>query len=225
MQIDVKKFDFLSNRILSSLSSKERMLFMEYTRKLYFKKGKQIFYEGGLATGVFLIERGKAKIFKTGVAGKDQIFYVYKSGDLMGYHSLLCGEPYEDSCEALEECTVFFTSKDKFNELLNMIPDLKLLIIQNMSHEFGVMVNTITVLAQKSMRQRLALYLLILQQKYEDNDGKILLSRKDLANIVGMARESLGRLLKDFREEKLILINQKSIELVNYAKLQKVADS
>ena len=202
LKVDIKKFDFESDKILSTLPSKERELFLDYAEPLVFKKGKLIFYEGGVPTGVFLIETGRAKIFKTGLDGKDQIFYIYKHRDLLGYHALLCDERYEDSCEALEDCKILFVNKINFNTVMRKITILNHLLIQNMSHEFGVLVNTITILAQKPLRERLAIYLLILQNRYIEEDGDILLPREDLANMIGTARESLGRLLKEFKEEK-----------------------
>ena len=225
MKIDIRKFDFASDKILSSLSVAEKTLFLGHTEPLSFKKGKLIFYEGGIPTGAFLVESGRAKIYKTGLDGKDQIFYVYKAGDLLGYHALLCDEQYEDSCEALEDCKISFISKSNFQVMIDKIPDLNQLLIQNMSHEFGVLVNTITVLAQKPLRERLALWLLILNEKYQSQDGNVLLPREDLANIIGTARESLGRLLKEFKEEQLIEIDSKIIRLSNPPKLLKIASS
>lgn len=225
MNVDIRKFDFQSDKILSSLPAVDRELFMQSGDTLVFKKKKLIFYEAGIPTGVFLILDGRAKIYKTGLNGKDQIFYIYKSGDLLGYHALLCDEQYEDSCEALEDCRILFVSKAKFDLLLDQIPNLKLLLIQNMSHEFGVLVNTITFLAQKPVRERLALYLLILAKRYASNQGEIVLPREDLANIVGTVRESLGRLLKELRAEKLIEIDKRVIRLLDHEKLLKIASS
>ena len=228
MKINIDKFDFLSGRILSSLKSADREKFLAEAESLIFRKGKLIFYEGGIPTGVFLITKGRAKIFKTGLDGKDQIFYIYNNGDLLGYHALLCDEKYEDSCEATEDCEILFISKQSFGKLLNQISNLKLLLIQNMSHEFGVMVNTITVLAQKPLRERLAIYLLILQKRYRDEnnpDGEIRLPREDLANLIGTARESLGRLLKEFREDGLIALNARHLSLKNTLRLSKIASS
>ena len=226
--MDINKLRFDSDKILSSLSEKDKEHFLSLAKKLTFKKGKLVFYEGGIATGVFLIKRGRAKIFNTGLYGKDQIFYIYKRGDLLGYHALLCNEAYEDSCEALEDCEILFISKSNFEHLLQTIPSLKLSLIQNMSHEFGVLVNTITILAQRSLRERLALYLLILDERYYNEETKqavINLPREDLANIIGAARESLGRLLKDFKAEKLIQIDKRTIRIVNVKGLHKIANS
>lgn len=223
LKVDIKKFDFESDKILSSLNDSERNLFFEYSENLIFKRGKLIFYENGIPTGVFLVQSGRAKIYKTGLDGKDQIFYVYKAGDLLGYHALLCDEHYEDSCEALEDCNISFISKTSFHKLLKQIPKLNQLLIQNMSHEFGVLVNTITVLAQKPVRERLAICLLMLHEKY--NHNQISLPREDLANLIGTARESLGRLLKDFKEENLIEINGRSITCLETSKLLSIASS
>jgi len=222
-----RQLHFESDKILSALPPADQEYFLSFAQKLHFKKGKLIFYEAGIPTGIFLVKSGRAKIYKTGIYGKDQIFYIYKSGDLFGYHALLANETYEDSCEALEDCEILFINKNDIEHLLEKIQKLKLLFIQNMSHEFGVLVNTITILAQKPLRERLALYLLILHERYyeeESHSSEIDLSREDLANMIGTARESLGRLLKDFKEEKLIKINKRTIEITDFEKLGKLAE-
>ena len=224
----INQLHFESDKILSALSPKDKEYFLSFAQRLTFKKGKLIFYEEGIPTGVFLVKRGRAKIYKTGIYGKDQIFYIYKRGDLFGYHALLANEKYEDSCEALEDCEILFFSRKDIEHLLEKIQKLKLLFIQNMSHEFGVLVNSITILAQKPLRERLALYLLILNERYFDEENQkaeINLPREDLANIIGTARESLGRLLKEFKEEKLIKINKRTIEIINFEKMKKLVKS
>lgn len=223
MRVDLSKFDFKSSEILSSLSESNRKLVIESSEKLSFKKGKLIFYEGGIPTGAFLLEGGKAKIYKTGLDGKDQIFYIYKKGELLGYHALLCNETYEDSCEAIEDCEIRFISSANFVKLTKSIPELQTLLIQNMSHEFGVLVNVITVMAQKPVRERLALFLLLLSEKYDDQG--INLSRDDLANLTGTARESLGRLLKEMKEDRLVEIDGRVIRLTNQKGIMKIAKS
>lgn len=227
MAINIKQLNYESDKILSALTRPQRLSFIENAVSLTFKKGKLIFYEGGVPTGIFLVEKGKAKIYKTGIYGKDQIFYIYKPGDLFGYHGLLANEVYEDSCEAIEDCEILFINKMDFEYSLNTIPNLKELFIMNMSHEFGVLVNTITILAQKPLRERLALNLLVLQERYFDEmtgQSWINLPREDLANIIGTARESLGRLLKDFKEAKLIRVNGRVIEILDAAKLEVIAN-
>lgn len=221
MKSGLEKFEFDSDKILKDLSSKELELLDSRCTTLSFKKGKQIFYDGGIPTGAFILKKGRAKIFKTGSTGKDQIFYIYKSGDLFGYHALLCHEHYEDSCEVLENSDVLFIKASDFEWLRNEIPNFGELLMQNLSHEFGVLVNIIATYAQKSIRERLALHLLLLDRRYENNP--ITISREDLANLVGTARESLGRMLKEFKEDGLISVSHKDIKLENKPKLLRLA--
>jgi CRP-like cAMP-binding protein len=98
-----------------------------------------------------------------------------------------------------------------------------------MSHEFGVLVNSITIFAQRTVRERLALSLLILRDKYrnEEQDGKpveLTLSRDDLAKMVGTARETLTRLLHEFKGESLIEISGRKIILKNPLDISKIAN-
>jgi len=222
------QLDFESDKILSSLTREDKEYFLSFAEELNFKRGKLIFYEQGIPTGIFLVKSGKAKIYKTGIYGKDQIFYIYKPNDLFGYHALMCNEPYEDACEALEDCKILFVNRTDFEHLLERIKLLKLLFIQNMSHEFGVLVNTITILAQKPLRARLALFLLVLNDRYYNKTTQkaaINLPREDLANIIGTARESMGRLLKEFREEQLNVIKGRTIEILNFEEMKRLAES
>lgn len=225
--MNISNLSFESDKILSSLSEENRTYFLSFTQALFFKKGKLIFYQEGIPTGVFLVKSGKAKIYRTGAYGKDQIFYIYKNGDLFGYHALLCNENYAEFCEAIEDCEILFINKYDFKFLLTKLPQIQTLIIQNISHEFGVLVNTITILAQKNLRERLALYLVILNERYHkegDSKTQIVLPREDLANVIGTTRESLGRLLKEFREDKLIKIDKRAIEVINLKKVQEIAN-
>ena len=78
------------------------------------------------------------------------------------------------------------------------------------------------------MRERLALYLLILEERYQELENQkvqIKLAREDLANIIGTSRESLGRLLREFKDDGLIHIEKRNIELLDKNEIEKIAYS
>jgi CRP-like cAMP-binding protein len=86
---------------------------------------------------------------------------------------------------------------------------------------------TMVNLAQKSVKERLAITLLYLEEtfgKNEDNSLKIQLSRDELASMIGTATESCIRLLSDFNKLELIELNGKKIILKNRSKLKKMAE-
>ncbi|WP_445732101.1 Crp/Fnr family transcriptional regulator [Mariniflexile sp.] len=211
------QFDFQSELLFESLTSDEKKLVYDTMEPLMIKKGSLLFYEEGIPTGIFQIKRGKAKKFKRGFSGTEQIFYIYTTGDVLGYHALFGEERYQDSCEALEDLEVNFIAKDVFFQLLQDIPALQQTFIKNIGHEFGVLANIIAVLAQKNLNARLAINLLILENRFQKHDkaGGIDLTREDLANIIGTSPESLGRSLKQFKDEGIIEVDKRVIYIKN----------
>ena len=173
-----------------------------------------LFYEEGIPTGIFQLKSGRAKKFKRGFSGEEQIFYIYKENDVLGYHALLGDERYQDSCEALEDLEINFISKSNFLKLLTDIPRLREAVVKNISHEFGVLANIIAVLAQKDQNTRLAIFLLLLDNKFKEANGEsrgIDLTREDLAIMIGTSPESLGRSLKIFKDSNWIVIEKRTI--------------
>jgi len=212
------KFDFQSHLLFESLTLVEKELVYSFMEDITIKKGNALFYEDDIPTGIFQIVSGRAKKFKKGFSNQVQVFYIYTPGDFLGYHALLGEERYQDSCEALDDVELKFISKDNFLKLLQNLPSLKDAFIKNMSHEFGVLANTIAVLAQKDQNTRLAIFLLVFEHRFKamiPNYKGIDLSREDLANCIGTSRESLGRSLKQFKDDGLISIKKRCIFIIN----------
>lgn len=212
------KFDFQSDLLFDALTTNEKQQVIKAMEPLKIKKGSLLFYEGGVPTGIFQIKDGKTKKFKRGFSGTEQIFYIYTNNDVLGYHALFGEERYQDSCEALEDLEVNFISKESFFKLLKDIPNLQRTFIKNIGHEFGVLANIIAVLAQKNQNARLAINLLILENRFQRQAaGKtgIDLTREDLANVIGTSPESLGRSLKQFKDEGIIEVDKRVIYIKN----------
>lgn len=194
-----------------------------------YKKNQVVFHEGTRPLGVFCINQGKIKVYKTGAEGKDQIIQILKSGDLMGYRAMLSEDQYPVSAETLEETTICFIPKSDFLQVLNEDSGFSRTILKSMSKDLGAMADSLTNLAQKPVRERLAGALLMLKDTYgmdgvEDGPVEINLTREDLANIVGTATETLIRLLHDFKEENLIVTQGRKIKVLEPKKLVRIAN-
>jgi CRP-like cAMP-binding protein len=94
-------------------------------------------------------------------------------------------------------------------------------LLKEFSKELADRAEFITTMAQKSVRERLAFVLLLLKNVYKEDP--INLSREDLANFVGTATETLIRLLKEFKEDKLIDIATRKLTILNNTGLNKLA--
>ncbi len=223
------KYSFKSDSILKDLPQESTLLLEKNMTTHTYKKGDILFREGSHPTGIYFIKKGKAKKFTTDKEGIEQIFYVCRSGELLGYHSLICGERYTDSAAALEESVISFVPKDDFLNVVQTCSVLAQRLLKCMSHEFGVLVNGLSIYARKTVRERLAVSLLLLRDKYK-KDGQtgkpveLNLSREDLAKMVGTARETLTRLLNDFEKEDLIIKAGRKLILKNPLMLSKIAN-
>ena len=225
----ISKFQFNSGSIFQGLSESELKLLEDKMIAQKYRKGQSIFVEGAFPSGIFFVKEGRIKKYKVNRDGREQIIYICNQGELLGYSALLSEEAYPDSAATLENSIVGFISREVFLKVLSQSPTLSLRLLKNLSHEFGVLVNTIASFAHKTVRERLALSLLILKDKFDDKDaaGKavgITLSREDLANIVGTAVETLVRVLHSFKEEGLIETQGRKIRITNEMQLIKVAD-
>jgi len=224
-----ERFIFKSDSAFSNLPDNIKEVFLSQMIVKQFRKKQNIFTEGTYPAGIYFIKKGKVKKYKSLNGGKEQILYVCSEGELLGYAAFLSEEMYPDSATSLTDATIGFVSKDKLLKLLDQYDELSKMLMKNLSHEFGVLVNFIATFTQKTVRQRVALTLLILQEKFSDsinenNEIQIVLTRADFANIVGTAVATLVRLLHDFKEENLIRTQGRKIVITNKIQLLEIAD-
>ena len=194
-----------------------------------YQKGEFLFKEGSRPHSVYCINKGKLKVFQTGKDGKEQLLYVATEGDLLGYRSLISDDLHYESAQTLEECNVCVIPKSDFLTLLNESDRFKDNMLKEACKKMGYLSSNITVMAQKSVRERSALVLLMLCDTYDTAPYKngpieINLTREDLANMVGTATETLIRQLHDFKEEKLVETKGRKINVINKEGLVKVAN-
>lgn len=207
------------------LSEEDFQKYISAKKVLHFHKGETIFEDGAISKGVYFIKKGTAKLSKQGVYGKEQILRFIKEGDLIGYRSLLCGENFQARGEAMTELETLFLPADIFLHLLEVHPKLSFAMLEKIAFELGESSNTVTFLAQKTVRERLAEILLLLEQKLgTDPEGfiKISLTREEIANIIGTATESAIRLISEFKQDGLIEVEGRNIKIVQHEKLRKL---
>lgn len=222
------KFNFNSDSILEGLPESDLALLNSNMVTHIYKKGEILFREGSYPTGIYYITKGKVKKYKTDKEGREQIFYVCRKGEVLGYHALISEEKYTDTAATLEESIVAFIPKDDFLKAVQLSTVLSNRLLKVLSHEFGVLVNSLAIFAQRSVRERLALSLIILRDKYkkeqQDKPVELDLSRDDLAKFVGTARETLVRLLHDFKKDGLIETHGRKIILLKPQEISQIAN-
>lgn len=225
----IDKWDFKSESVFKDLPAEDLQLLTANKSEQVYKKGEIIFREGGFPSGIFFITSGKVKKYKVNRDGKEQIIYVANTGELIGYHAILADDRYPDSAAALEESKIAFIPREDFLDTLKRSEILNSRLLKTLSHEFAVLANSLSMFAQKSVRERLALQLIVLREKYKVDfqpgmPVEINMSRDDLANLVGTARENIVRVLREFKEENILQTQGRKIIVLDVKKLIAIGD-
>jgi CRP-like cAMP-binding protein len=195
-----------------------------------YKKNQTIFTFGTRPNGIYCINKGIIKIYKTGAYGKEQIIRFVLPGDILGLRSFFCDRNYTSSAVAIEDSMLCFISRKDFQSLLDKYPQIINSVITSLSDLLDESNIKITSLAQKSVRERLAETLLTLNKIFKteasssSKQSVVPLSRKDIANLVGTATETIIRILSEFKSENLISIKGRKIIILDVKGLYRIAN-
>lgn len=193
-----------------------------------YTKGDTIFHVGEYPPGLYCIHQGKVKIYKAGRDGREQIVRLAKSGDILGYRSLISGDRYAAYAVPLEDSNICLIPKDTFFAMLSSNPSLSARMLSLLSHDLKAAEERLVEMAQKPVRERVAETLLLLKEMYgleaDEATLNIRLTRAEFATLVGTATESVSRILSKLQQEQAILMNGRTIRIANHAALAEAAN-
>lgn len=215
--------------LLSDLPETQLCSISDHKNLISHRKGQILYYEGTKPLGIFCINSGVVKVYKTASNGKEQIIHLAQKGDFLGYAALLGEENYTNSAMIIEDARICFIPREPFLATLLKNTDFFKRITRQLSHEIGVMEDKLTDATQKSIRERLAFVLLQLANSYGVEGGgnqkiDLVLSREEIAGIVGTATESVIRLLSEFKKDELIDLEGKKIIVKDKRGLARLSD-
>jgi CRP-like cAMP-binding protein len=221
MKFELSKYYYKSPDIFAQLPEPELDLLKANLKLKRIRKKKILFRQGSYPAGMYILIKGKLKLYQV-TGEKESILYFYTAGDITGFRPILCNETHPLSAAALEDAQYYFISRTVFLKLLRSSPSLSNFLLESLGHEFSVWVNNMSVFSNLIVRERIALALLKLNEIYKTETSEyavISLSRSDFASYVGTAKESLVRLLGDFKKRNIISTKGKKITILNLAAL------
>ncbi len=197
-------------------------------RASFYRRGQIIFHEDNPVFGLYCINSGKVKVYKTTPAGNVQILRIANPGETLGSRSLFANESYSTTAEVVEDAVLCFIDRKTFFPLISESNDMSWLIIQSLAQELIRSESQTTEMAYSSVRERIAAMLLLLKEKHgKSHDEGILLdiclSREELANLVGTSTETAVRILSEFRKEGLIETKEKRLVILTPGNLAQIA--
>ncbi|MDB5122634.1 MAG: anr 2 [Mucilaginibacter sp.] len=188
------------------------------------KKNQAIYNEGDFAQGIYLVLSGRFKTIKLAEDGRELITGIYAKEEYIGINSLLLGEPYSETAQAIENSSVCLLPKDTIDQLLSNFTGVGKKFIQILSGNVREKEEQLLQMAYHSVRKRMSgvLLRLLKQQPAGNSDECLKVSREEMASMAGMATETVSRILSDFKDEKLIEKKGSLIQVLDKVRLEKL---
>ncbi|NLM36443.1 MAG: Crp/Fnr family transcriptional regulator [Clostridiales bacterium] len=185
------------------------------TRK--YKKGQILFFEGDVEDKLYIVNKGKIKVYRYNKEGREQILYILSDGEFIGDMSLLKKGKFQFNAEALEDTYICTIAKDDFDRIITENPEITLKVLEVLHDRLMDLENLIQNLSTKDVEVRIASMLKSFAKDYgvKDEQGIIIdlpLNREEMANYIGVTRETISRKLTALQDEDIIeLVGNKKL--------------
>ncbi len=207
----------------------EELEFITTTKSAqFYHKGQTIYQQGSQAQGMHCIHQGKVKLVKAGGDGKEHITRLVRHGDALGFRALLGGGYYTSSAIALDDCVICFIPRPDVLRLVQSNRQFANTLLQLLANGLGQAEEQMLRLAYKPVRERLAEALLLVRRTFDSvaapaEPYTLALSREDLAALVGTAKETVSRLLTEYKDAGVVATRGSLIMLLDEAQLQAIS--
>jgi len=207
------------------LTVDEKLLIDEHSVSINFKKGETVCKRGAFASHIYFLEEGLVKVYLE-ERNKNLILTLFTKNNLLGLSSVFEGNnklPY--SVSTYTDSKVRMIDIQVFRQLLKQNPEFSYRIINLLNEKTSQIYGRFFSLTQKQLHGRLADILLCLSNRiFKSKSFELPLSRADLGDLTGMSTESVIRMMKEFKDDGLIDMHCKSIELLDVARLERISE-
>mgnify|MGYP003624340049 CR=1 FL=1 len=209
--------------IKRNVSSEFVSNFSQEKTEISCKKGLQFIIEGAPVNGLFFVLKGKVKVFRTGINGREQIVRFAKEGEIIGHRGFGTEEYYSIGAIALENTVLCYFSKDILQKALKNNATFAYDLMLFYANELNRSEAKVKSISQMTVRERVVDTLLYIHRKFNDNKGflNLTLSRREYADYAGTTEEQVIRIFSCLKKENLIHTKGKKIGISNLNLLKK----
>ncbi len=216
--------------IFSDLTEGELNFLAQCAVPRKYSAGQSVFGEGEPCSGLYVVESGHVRIFKSSAHGREQVLSIDGPGSSIAELPVFDGGNYPASVTAIDEATLLFVSKQDFQALCLAHPEVALKVLRVVGSRLRRLVGIIEELSFTTVRHRLASFLLRLAHKEGKPTGagvEITLpaSNQELASHIGTVRELVSRNLSRFQAEGMLQIDGRTVTISNLKALESETDS
>ena len=202
--------------LFSGLSASELAFLLERVGARRYPAGQTVFSEGEPCAGLYVVESGSVRIFKSSAAGREQVLSIEGPGGSVAELPVFDGGAYPASVVTIEDSVLLFISKEDFQALCMTHPQVALKVLKVVGARLRRLVGIIEELSFTTVRHRLGAYLLRLAQ----SDGKRIkegvqvtlpANNQELAAQIGTVRELISRNLSRFQAEGVLTVDGRTV--------------
>ena len=213
--------------LLSSLSRTEIQSLAARTVRKHFATGELLFSEDEPCHGLHIIARGKVRIFKTSVNGREQVLAVNQAGESVAELPVFDGGRFPASAIAIEDVDLAFISRQDFRAFCMEHPEVALKMLAVVGGRLRRLVGIIEELSFTTIRQRLITVLLRLAETEgvrteRGIEFQLPASHQELASQLGTVRELISRNLMRLQAEGLLDVDARQIVVKDKAGLSEL---
>ena len=190
--------------------------------KTLYPKGTTLYLEGGPISGIHFLKRGKIKLFKNEIDGKEIIIKLISSDQFISHRCFFTKKNYTMNAATLEDSEVYFIERTHFLNAFSYNQNLYQNFIEIFNLELIEADNKVSSLMRKNVGQRLAEFLLQLMRENHNDEDKIInlvLSREEIASTIGTSSETVTRYMTKFKEKGLVQEEEHLVRILQPDKL------
>jgi CRP-like cAMP-binding protein len=207
----------------SALTPEQRARVLRAARRLRVDAGQTLFVEGEPCAGLYVIERGLVKLFKTSVEGKEQVLRHMSAGDSFNEVPVFDGSVNPVSAAAVEEGELVVLSRDAMLDVLREYPAVAEAVLQVFASRLRHLVALVEDLSFRQVTARVARIVLQSVAPHEGIGagvgGRARVTQREIAEMAGTSREVAARALKALEEAGAIRVRRGDIHVIDDARL------
>lgn len=211
--------------LFSGLNESEIAYLVKHTVSRRYSAGETVFTEGEPCAGLYVVESGHVRIFKSSAGGREQVLSIEGPGSSVAELPVFDGGSYPASVTAVDDAVLLFISKHDFQSLCLTHPQVALKVLRVVGSRLRRLVGIIEELSFTTVRHRLAAFLVRLaktsgQSGSDEIEITLPANNQELAAQIGTVRELVSRNLSRFQSEGMVRIDGRTVTITNLKALE-----
>lgn len=220
-EVERRKLDYLHEvDIFQDLSAAEMQWLKDTTRMVTYQAGQPIYDQDEEAEVLFILKRGRVQLYRIAREGRKIELDTIGPGTFFGEMPFIGQRMHHAFAEAVEDCLVCIMSREEVEGLIMKKPQVALRMLEVLSARIADQAVRLESIAFQNVAERLAAALL----RMADRDDVVHASHQELAEVLGVYRETVTKVLDGFQREGLVDLDRRRVTLLDRARLERAAE-